>query len=273
MTGSGSKSKPLTISVLLLLAGCSAGAGSSGDAADEPRNGWSVSSEVDAMSDRTVHRAKANIAADNLDVDIEITCDSSRIGYTFTTFDKSGEPVPMRVGSAGIPTTVRLDQQPVMNMRGTAQLQNRLALIGVDPSWARASQLTLRLHTIGSEETIRFDQTDSRLRPMLDECVQTVVAARHRGEAAQAEARERGQDATNQQIKDFLAEEQGMLDQGAQALEARAKAEQQGADARSVAAERELKDRIAQEDAAQEAAVARQDAERDRRVRESIEPR
>jgi hypothetical protein len=225
------------------------------------------------MSDRTVHRAKANVAADNLDVEIEITCDSSRIGYTFTTFDKSGEPAPMRVGSAGIPATVRLDQQPAVNMRGTAQLQNRLALIGVDPSWAQASQLTLRLHMIGREETIRFDQTDSRLRPMLNECVQTVVAARQRGEAMQGEARQREQDATNQQIADFLAEDQRRVDEGTQGLEARAKAVQDEIDFRSPADERPFEDRIAGEEAERDSAVTRQDAERDRRVRESMEPR
>jgi hypothetical protein len=87
--------------------------------------------------------------------------------------------------------------------------------------------------------------------------------------AAMERQREQERSSMNQQIETFLQQDAARIDAGTQAMEAQAKAVQDAADMGSAAAERELADQVAQEEAARDAEAARQDAERDRRVRES----
>jgi len=107
----------------------------------------------------------------------------------------------------------------------------------------------------------------SNFEPIRDSCEEHSK----RGPAERAQEAERERAATNQQMADFLARDQQQIDAGTRALEARIKAEEDAAAARSVVAEQQLAERIAREDAERDAGAARMDAELNRDVKASID--
>ena len=57
------------------------------------RSGWTVTSQPDPMTDVRITKASTRFSGEQFDAEVEIACNSKGgIHYSFTTFDKSGNP-------------------------------------------------------------------------------------------------------------------------------------------------------------------------------------
>jgi hypothetical protein len=129
------------------------------------------------MTDKTVQRAEARLSGDRIDIDAAIECGGDRISYAFFTFDKAGKPAPMLGSSSRVRAHLRIDDAPPVGVMRTGVL-NRLDVFGTDTRLPNASRLTLRLYLPHGEETLQIDQTDTALKPMLNECARRLPEPR-----------------------------------------------------------------------------------------------
>lgn len=182
--------RALAVLLILPMSACSGsgdqgeqGSGASISGADESPK-WKVSSETDAMTDEVVQRASAVLSGNSVNAEARISCTSDRTTYTLTTFDKQGQPVEMVPNYGRLSIMLRIDDQPPVRIVHRAKLANQFEFIDQQAQLASASLLTLRLDTVNGEETIRLDQSAPSLRPMLDQCAQSIGDRRSKEQAA-----------------------------------------------------------------------------------------
>jgi uncharacterized protein YceK len=135
-------------------------------------DGWVVKSQVDPMTDQASHRATALLKGERLDAQLAITCNNQEMLYTFAAFDKTG--VPTAVNRRMVWT--RIDKSPPFAMATYGHAANQVVLYIKESKYPLASKLAAQIAYAGDQQTFQIDQTDSALRPMLDQCAKTLQA-------------------------------------------------------------------------------------------------
>lgn len=149
------------------------------------KSGWTVSSDVDAMADQQVNKASAVLSGSLVDTEVSITCNNDRTNYRFRTFDKAGQPAVMRTQNGRIPGMIRVGTLPPTSLSRIVQATNEYDFFALESDYPAAETITVRFPMLSGEETIRIDQADPGLRPMLDKCAQIIGEQRKEEQALQ----------------------------------------------------------------------------------------
>lgn len=177
--------------LLVSLTACDA-VGQNSPTAVTRKSGWRVSSELDPMTDQTVHKATAILSGESIDAETSISCNRDKVTYSFRTFDKAGQPANMRVDRGRVAAMVRVDRQPALIATRFAEISNGIDISYIDEALPAGSKVIVRLPMLNGEETLQIDQTNSAVRQLLDQCVQLIGGRRQQARiASEREAAER----------------------------------------------------------------------------------
>ena len=143
------------------------------------RSGWTVTSQPDPMTDVRITKASTRFSGEQFDAEVEIACNSKGgIHYSFTTFDKSGNPAEITskpvFGREALVFAVRQDDRAAKPMWTSNPRYSNLITFsskGGTDCLAGGSQLTVRIPLVNGVETFVLDQTDKSLREMLEPCL------------------------------------------------------------------------------------------------------
>lgn len=174
---------------------------------------WTVSAATDPMTDAQITTAATKLAGRAADIELTVTCSSQgQIKYVLASYDKSGEPVPMRneVNHKLEPYVryqFRIDDAPPVSLTHSApEYNNVIAMETPSPAalevfagmgntetyfdaMAKAKRVAFALPLASSDETIVVDQTPpsfvSAVKPCID--IRTAQIAKYQQQYEQAE--------------------------------------------------------------------------------------
>lgn len=155
------------LSMAILTSACSSSGGSE----------WTISNDVDAMTDVSVSKAVSTLPGANFNLEATIACGSGgKLAYQFRTFDKSGEPANLKVddihGSFGKIAVIRIDDGKPYSHWDFSRFANQVLITGREASeMAEGSKLVLRLRLMNGDETYTLDQSGASVRSVFQNCL------------------------------------------------------------------------------------------------------
>ena len=192
-------------------AGTVSGAAGADSVANAPvktsREGWTATTERDPMTDVSYRQVAALFSGEQSDAEVLVRCGSDgMLGYTISTFDKDGQPAPMRMNEAGPSisglapagssqtgqprvspgyTFIRYEirtgsDRPIPIMLTRPQYNNQVTLIGPPGSknaallsqLACSNTVTVRLQMPYGEETYQWGQAVEPFMSIMTPCMQ-----------------------------------------------------------------------------------------------------
>lgn len=144
------------------------------------QGGWHVSQRNDPMTDATVTRAAREYVGTQFNVQVEVICTRGNLSYTFRTYNTSGrQAATLRTIGTLTPYSIRLDSEPAVSAFGALRnysnefkfVSGQIMLSSDPEEVAQAQRVLVQINLTTGTTLITIDQSDPRLRFVLNRCV------------------------------------------------------------------------------------------------------